>query len=284
MHFSGTLAPDQSIYYERKTCMKVVILAGGFGSRISEESHLKPKPMIEIGTQPILWHIMKGYAHFGFNDFIICAGYKQHKIKEYFADYYLHQSDVTFDFTDGRKDVSIESTTVEPWRVTVADTGYDTMTAGRVARIRRYVGDEPFMLTYGDGVSDVDPNRILDFHKKSGTLVTLTAARITQRFGVLDIDGSGMVGEFREKRDSDGGYINGGFMVCEPGVFDYIGRDSNPDDEDFSGVTLEALARDGQLSAYRHDGFWMCMDTQRDMNKLIEMWESGNAPWKVWAD
>ncbi len=264
--------------------MKVVILAGGFGSRISEESHLKPKPMIEIGERPILWHIMKGYARYGFNDFIICAGYKQHKIKEYFADFYLHQSDVTFDFTSGTKDVSIESTNVEPWRVTVADTGYDTYTAGRIKRIQRYVGDEPFMLTYGDGVSDVDPNKILDFHRQSHTLVTLTATRIAQRFGVLNIDGDGRVGSFREKREMDGGYINGGYMVCEPGVFDYIGRDGDPDDEDFSGVTLEALARDGQLSAYRHDGFWMCMDTQRDMNKLIELWESGNAPWKVWAD
>ena len=270
------------IVYEGLDDMKVVILAGGFGSRISEESHLRPKPMIEIGRYPILWHIMKGYSHFGFNDFVICAGYRQDVIKEYFEDYFLHRSDVTFDFTNGQRDMVVHNTSVEPWRVTVADTGYATMTAGRINRIRPYVDDEPFMLTYGDGVSDVDPNDILAFHRASGAIVTLTAVKASQRFGVLDIDDGGCVGDFREKSDSDDAYINGGFMVCEPGVFDVINQREDPDGDDFSGVTLEALARSGKLSAYRYDGFWSCMDTQRDMQQLIALWNAGNAPWKVW--
>ncbi len=263
--------------------MKVVILAGGFGSRISEESHLKPKPMIEIGERPILWHIMKGYSHFGFNDFVICAGYKQQAIKTYFNDYFLHTSDVTFDYRDGAKDIEIHSTTAEPWRVTVADTGLNTFTAGRIKRIQKYVGNEPFLLTYGDGVSDVDPNDIIAFHRAHGAVVTLTGVIVSQRFGVLDVDDTGMVGSFREKRTADEALINGGFMVCEPEVFDYIGADGEDGTtEDFSGVTMERLALEGKLACYPHHGFWSCMDTQRDKNRLEELWNSGHAPWKVW--
>ena len=268
---------------ERSFRMKVVILAGGFGSRISEESHLRPKPMIEIGERPILWHIMKIYSAYGFNDFVICAGYKQHIIKEYFADFFLHASDVTFDYTNGERSVEVHNTSVEPWRVTVADTGYDTKTAGRIKRIRKYVGDEPFMLTYGDGVAALDPHKVINYHEKAGGMVTLTGARVIQRFGVLDITEGGLVGDFREKRNDDDGYINGGFMVCEPEVFDYIGTSGvDPDDEDFSGVTLEGLAARGSLTAYRFDGFWMCMDTQRDKDRLEALWDEGSAPWKVW--
>ena len=250
--------------------MKVVILAGGFGSRISEESHLRPKPMIEIGGRPILWHIMKGFSHYGFNDFVICAGYRQQVIKTYFND-------------DGSKDVEVHSTVAEPWRVTVADTGYDTFTAGRIKRIQKYVGDEPFLLTYGDGVSDVDPNDIIAHHKKVGGLVTLTGVILNQRFGVLDIDESDHVFSFREKREADDAFINGGYMVVEPEVFDVIGASGMPAErEDFSGVTMERLAREGQLTVYPYTGFWRCMDTQRDKQQLEELWESGNAPWKVW--
>lgn len=264
--------------------MKVVILAGGFGSRISEESHLKPKPMIEIGGRPILWHIMKCYEHFGFDDFVICAGYRQDVIKEYFADFYLHASDVSFDFRNGRHDIEVHDTTVDPWHVTVADTGYGTMTAGRINRIHRYVGDEPFMLTYGDGVSDVDPNAILDFHRRRGGIVTITGVILNQRFGMLDIDETGHIHSFREKRADDNALINGGFMVCEPEVFDYMGLSGkDPDQEDFSGVTLEYLARASKLTCYQHNGFWMCMDTVRDRQRLEELWASGAAPWKVWA-
>lgn len=258
--------------------MKVVILAGGLGSRISEESHLKPKPMIEIGGHPILWHIMKYYGAFGFNDFIICAGYKQHVIKEYFADYYLHSSDITFDYKDGNESIEIHNTSAEPWRVTVADTGYKTQTGGRIRRIKKYVGDEPFMLTYGDGVSNVDLNALLDFHKKAGGIVTLTGVDIAQRFGVLDMDDSGKVIAFREKSDVDDAAINGGFMVVEPEIF----NENLSDDADFSKVALEDLANKGKLTAYRHTGFWQPMDTQRDRNQLQEIWASGNAPWKIW--
>lgn len=263
--------------------MKVVILAGGFGSRIAEESHLRPKPMIEIGGRPILWHIMKGYSHFGYNDFVVCAGYKQQIIKTYFNDYFLHASDVTFDYRDGTKDVEVHSTSVEPWRVTVADTGLNTQTAGRVARIHKYVGNEPFMLTYGDGVTDADPNDILAFHKAHGGVVTIMGTIFNQRFGVLDIDERGRVGAFREKRAEDNALINGGFMVCEPEVFDYIGQHgSDPDSEDFSGMTLERLATDGALTCYPYLGFWRCMDTQRDKNQLEDLWDAHKAPWKVW--
>ncbi len=258
--------------------MKVVILAGGLGSRISEESHLRPKPMIEIGGRPILWHIMKYYSEFGFNDFVICAGYKQHIIKEYFADYFLHSSDVTFDYRDGKQEMTVHSTNAEPWRVTVADTGLKTQTGGRIRRIHKYVGDEPFMLTYGDGVSNVDLNALLKYHAQVGGTVTLTGVNIAQRFGVLDINDAGQVTEFREKNDADENAINGGFMVVEPDVFE----EPLGDDEDFSKIALESLASKGKLTCYRHTGFWQPMDTQRDKQLLEKIWASGDAPWKIW--
>lgn len=258
--------------------MKTVILAGGLGSRISEESHLKPKPMIEIGDQPILWHIMKYYSAYGFNDFVICAGYKQHVIKEYFADYYLHSSDVTFDYTGDGESIEIHDSHAEPWRVTVADTGLNTQTGGRIRRIRKYVGDEPFMLTYGDGLSNVDLNKLLSFHNEQGGVVTLTGVDIAQRFGVLDMDALGHVTAFREKSDADNAAVNGGFMVVEPAIFD----ERLGDEDDFSNVALENLAHKGKLTSYRHTGFWQPMDTQRDRNRLQEIWRSGKAPWKIW--
>ena len=257
--------------------MKVVILAGGFGTRISEESHLRPKPMIEIGGMPILWHVMKLYSHHGFNDFIICCGYKQHMIKEYFADYYLTRSDVTFDFTR-QGAMTVHSNIAEPWRVTLVDTGLTTMTGGRVRRVRKYIGDETFMLSYGDGVSDVDIPRLLDFHRSHGKKATITAVNVGQRFGVLDTAQDGQILSFREKQDADGSLINGGFMVLEPEVFSYIDGDSTA----FEKEPMERLARDGELMAYRHEGFWQCMDTQRDRQMLESLWADGRAPWKVW--
>ena len=229
--------------------MKVVILAGGFGTRISEESHLKPKPMIEIGEQPILWHIMKHYSQYGFNDFVICLGYKQYVVKEYFADYFLHTSDVTFDLA--KNEMQVHNNYSEPWRVTLVDTGLHTMTGGRIKRIRDYIGDETFMLTYGDGVSNVDLDALVAFHKQHGKIATLTGVNIGQRFGVMDVDSDGHIREFREKNDDDGKIVNGGFMVLEPGVFDYI----EGDDTVFEKAPLEQLAKDGQLMVYRHDGF-----------------------------
>lgn len=258
--------------------MKVVILAGGLGSRISEESQYKPKPMIEIGPQPILWHIMKYYSEFGFSDFIICAGYKQHVIKEYFADYFLHSSDITFDYSKGSNTMTVHNTNVEPWKVTIADTGLHTNTAGRIRRIRKYVDQEPFMLTYGDGLSNVDLDVLLQFHNSNGGTVTITAVDIEQRFGVLDIDETGLVESFREKDDSDSNAANGGFMVIEPEIF----QQPLLDTDDFSKVTLENLASDKKLTAFRHTGFWQPMDTQRDKMRLEGIWESGNAPWKIW--
>ncbi len=263
--------------------MKVVILAGGFGTRISEVSHLLPKPMIEVGGKPILWHIMKGYSHFGFNEFVICAGYKQHVIKEWFADYFLHSSDVTFDYTNGHETMEVHDTTAEPWRVTVADTGFSTNTAGRIYRVRKYVGDERFMLTYGDGVSDVNPNDILATHRAASAVATLTGVIPAQRFGILDVDGGGLVRSFQEKRTDTAALVNGGFMVCEPSVFQAIEQaGSCPDAEDFSAVTLEWLAHEGRLACHRHRGFWMCMDTKRDYEQMERLWSSGNAAWKVW--
>lgn len=259
--------------------MKVVILAGGFGTRISEESHLRPKPMIEIDGRPILWHIMKLYSAQGFNDFIICAGYKQHVIKEYFDDYFLHSSDVTFDYRDGHKSVTVHGTQVEPWCVTVADTGYDTMTGGRVRRIQSYVGGSPFLLTYGDGVSDVDLHALVDAHKSSpDSVVTLTGVALAQTKGVLGVEPDGRIRSFREKRDTDGSVINGGFMVCEPELFDYIDGDSCV----LESGPLTVLANEGKLSCYRHYGFWKCMDTQREREQLERLWASGSAPWKIW--
>lgn len=257
--------------------MKTVILAGGFGTRISEESHLRPKPMIDIGDQPILWHIMKIYSSYGFNEFIICAGYKQHMIKEYFADYYLHRSDVTFNFTDGGS-MTVHNNVSEPWKVTIVDTGLNTMTGGRVKRIQSHVGNEPFMLTYGDGVSDVDMHALVEYHKSHGRIATISAINVGQRFGVLDIDEMGKINSFREKQQDDGSVINGGFMVLEPAIFDYI----DGDDTVFEKDSLDMLAQQGELMAYRHEGFWQCMDTQRDKEKLEGMWASGNAPWKKW--
>ena len=256
--------------------MKVVILAGGLGTRISEESYLKPKPMITIGEQPILWHIMKYYSSFGFHDFVICCGYKGHIIKEYFADYYLHRSDVTFDFSQENR-MTVHQNVAEPWRVTLVDTGLNTQTGGRVGRVRTYIGDEPFMLTYGDGVSDVDLNALLEQHRISGKTVTLTGIQPGGRFGVLDLEGQTVTG-FREKAKEDGGWINGGFMVMNSEVFDYL----SPEERCILERTpLEALAQEGKLGIYKHPGFWQCMDTQRDKNRLESLWNGGNAPWKV---
>ena len=260
--------------------MKVVILAGGVGTRISEESQFKPKPMVELGGMPILLHIMKLYSHYGFNDFIICAGYKQHVIKEYFSDYFLHTSDVTFDFTSGKSEMTIHHTSVMPWRVTVADTGLNTMTGGRVKRVKEYIGNETFMLTYGDGVSNVNIAELVKFHNEHGKLVTISSYNAGQRFGVLDIDGEGKIREFREKTRGDGSQINIGFMVCQPEFFDYIEGDSTV----LERSPLERVAKEGQLMAYRHEGFWQCMDTVREKEQLEKMWAAGNAPWKVWQD
>lgn len=259
--------------------MKVVLLAGGFGTRISEESQYKPKPMIEIGGMPILWHIMKGYASFGFNEFIICAGYKQHMIKEWFADYFLHTSDITFDFTKGNE-VIVHNQHCEPWKVTVVDTGLNTMTGGRIKRIQPYVGDEPFMMTYGDGVCDVDIKKLVEFHKKQGKIATLTAVLLEQSKGVLNIGPDNAVHSFREKSAMDSAPINAGFMVLEPKIFDYLDGDSCI----FERKPLEKLAAEGELMSYTHKGFWQCMDTKREKDDLEKMWESGQAPWKVWKD
>jgi glucose-1-phosphate cytidylyltransferase len=260
--------------------MKVVILAGGFGTRISEESHLRPKPMIEIGGSPILWHIMKYYSSFGFNEFIICCGYKGYMIKEYFADYYLHRSDITFDFSNNNEMI-VHSNVAEPWKVTVVDTGLHTQTGGRIRRIRRYVGDEPFMLTYGDGVSNIDLNALLERHRKSGKTVTISAIQPGGRFGVLDIgdDDETVVG-FREKAQEDGGWINAGFMVLESGIFDYLDDDMTI----LERAPLERLSAEGKLGVYKHPGFWQCMDTQRDRDLLETLWAQGYAAWKVWSD
>ena len=257
--------------------MKTVILAGGLGTRISEESHLKPKPMIEIGGKPILWHIMKSYSAHGFNYFIICCGYKQHVIKEYFSDYYLHNSDITFDFRNGNT-MEIHGNTAEPWRVTLVDTGLNTMTGGRVKRVAPFIGDEPFMLTYGDGLSDVNITGLLDFHKKHGKAATITTVNIGQRFGVLDVGSDNAINAFREKDNEDGNVINGGFMVFNPSVFDYIEDDSTI----LERYPIEQLAADKQLMGYKHNGFWQCMDTQRDKQLLEELWTSGQAPWRNW--
>jgi len=257
--------------------MKVVILAGGLGTRISEESHLKPKPMIEVGDAPILWHIMKYYSSYGFNEFIICCGYKGYVIKEYFADYYLHRSDITFDFSDNNKMI-VHNNVAEPWKVTVIDTGLNTMTGGRLKRIQKYVGNETCMMTYGDGVSDVNLDALLKFHREHGKAATLTAIQPGGRFGVLDIDDSQTVRQFSEKAKEDGGWINAGFMVLEPEAFSYIEGDQTY----FEKEPLENMAKDGNLAAYRHEGFWKCMDTMRDKGMLDELWNKGNAPWKLW--
>lgn len=257
--------------------MKVVILAGGFGTRISEESHLRPKPMIEIGQKPILWHIMKEYSYYGFNEFIICCGYKQQVIKEWFANYYLHNSDITFDFTR-QNSMEVHSNVSEPWKVTLVDTGLNTMTGGRIKRIRPYVGNDTFMLTYGDAVADVNIKELLAFHRGHGRIATMTAVNIGQQFGVLEVEADGRISRFREKNKQDGGIINAGYMVMEPAIFDYIEGDMTA----FEKEPIEHVASDGELMAYHHKGFWKCMDTQRDKMKLEEMIASGNAPWMLW--
>ncbi|ATW25673.1 glucose-1-phosphate cytidylyltransferase [Candidatus Formimonas warabiya] len=256
--------------------MKVVLLAGGFGTRISEESYLKPKPMIEIGDRPILWHIMKLYSHYGYNDFIICVGYKGYIIKEFFADYFLHMSDVTFDLKNNI--MKIHCNHSEPWTVTLVDTGLDTMTGGRLKRIKDYVSDESFLLTYGDGVCNVNVNELVEFHKAHGKMVTLTAIQPEGRFGMLHISDENSIDRFKEKIKEDSGWINGGFMVCQPEIMDYIEGDATVLEKE----PMETIARMGQLKAYKHAGFWQCMDTLRDKNLLDELWKSGEAPWKVW--
>ncbi len=258
--------------------MKIVILAGGFGTRISEESHLRPKPMIEIGGKPILWHIMKEYSYYGYNEFIICAGYKQHVIKEWFADYYLYNSDITFDFSNGA-DMTVHNNISESWKVTIIDTGYETMTGGRVKRIQPYVENETFMLTYGDGVADINIKDLAEFHRNHGKIATLTAVSVRQRFGTLDIDSQDdTILAFREKSRADSSRVNGGYMVLEPEVFRYI----EGDDTVFEKKPLAQLAAEGQLAAYRHDGFWKCMDTQREKEQLEKMIAENDAPWMVW--
>ena len=257
--------------------MKVVLLAGGIGSRISEESKYRPKPMVEIGNRPILWHIMKVYSSYGFNDFIICAGYKQHMIKEWFNNYFLYTSDITFDLTEG-KNVIVHEQHSEPWRVTVVDTGNNTMTGGRIKRIEPYVQGETFMMTYGDGICDVNVEELVKFHKSHGKMATLTAVMQQESKGVLDIDGENAVHSFREKSARDSAPINAGYMVLEPEIFKYIDGDKCV----FEKQVLSKLAAESELMSYLHKGFWQCMDTYREKMQLEKIWESGNAPWKIW--
>lgn len=257
--------------------MKVVILAGGYGTRLSEETELKPKPMVEIGDMPILWHIMKLYSHYGYNDFVICCGYKQDVIKKWFADYYLTHSDVTFDFANNN-DITIHQSCNEPWKVTVVDTGLKTMTGGRIRRIQKYIGDETFMMTYGDAVCDVDISKLVEFHKENNKKATLTAVIQKQMKGVLDISAVGAVRSFREKQEVDETPINAGFMVLEPSVFELL----KDDETIFEQYPLQTLAEEGQLMSYRHHGFWQCMDTLREKMLLDSLWEKNEAPWKVW--
>lgn len=257
--------------------MKVVLLAGGFGTRITEESRFRPKPMVEIGGKPILWHIMKEYSYYGFNEFIICAGYKQHKIKQWFADYFLHNSDITFDFRRGSNDMIVHNQTCEPWQVTVVDTGLNTMTGGRIKRIQPYVGDETFLMTYGDGVCDVDIKKLVEFHNSHDKLATLTAVMQEQSKGVLELDGA-EVKSFREKSRNDSAPINAGYMVLSSKVFDYLDGDSCV----FEKEPLTKLANEGQLMSYVHRGFWQCMDTTYEKEMLEKLWLKKTAPWKRW--
>ena len=257
--------------------MKVVLLAGGLGTRISEETVLKPKPMVEIGGKPILWHIMKIYSHYGFNDFIVCLGYKGYYIKEYFAHYFLHESDITFDFRDESRRV-IHQHTAEPWRVTLVDTGIETMTGGRVKRVRPYLDNEPFMLTYGDGVGNVNIAELVAFHRAHGRLATLTTVQPSGKFGALDLSDGSRVNSFQEKPKGDGSWINAGFFVMQPEALDLIDGDSTILEKE----PLESLARSGDLMAFKHHDFWQPMDTLRDKNHLEEFWASGRAPWKLW--
>lgn len=260
--------------------MKVVLLAGGFGTRISEESTFKPKPMIEIGGMPILWHIMKEYAYYGHKEFIICAGYRQEYIKKWFADYFLSNSDVTFDYNDGKNEMTIHRSHCEPWKVTVVDTGLNTMTGGRIKRIQKYVGDEPFFMTYGDGVCDVEIDKLLEYHKSHGKIATLTAVLQDQSKGVLDIGGDNAVKSFREKSISDGAPINAGYMVLNPEIFNYIEGDKTV----FEKEPLESLANMGELMSYKHRGYWQCMDNMREKEQLEKLISKGKAPWIRWED
>lgn len=258
--------------------MKVVILAGGFGTRISEESHLKPKPMIEIGGKPILWHIMKTYSHYGFNDFVICAGYKQHVIKQFFNEYYLYQSDITFDFSENNVARTVHNTSADPWKVTVVDTGLNTQTGGRIKRIKDYIGDEPFMVTYGDAVGDINIPQLLEYHNKNKRIGTLSVYNFGQNKGVVEVEKDGKINSFREKSDFDGDLINIGFMVFEPEIFDYIEGDETVFEQD----PMKSLLEKNELDAYTHRGYWQCMDTLNEKQKLEKLWNVGNAPWKVW--
>jgi glucose-1-phosphate cytidylyltransferase len=260
--------------------MKVVLLAGGFGTRISEESQFKPKPMVEIGGRPILWHIMKEYSYYGFHEFIICAGYKQHVIKKWFADYFLINSDVTFDYTSGQNEMTVNNHHCEKWKVTVVDTGLDTMTGGRLKKVRRYIGQEPFMMTYGDGVCDVNIRELLEFHESHGKIATLTAVMQEQQKGVLNIGGDNAVKSFREKNVTDNALINAGYMVLNPEIFDYIEGDNTV----FEREPMEKLAEAGELMSYMHRGFWQCMDNKREMDMLNMLLEKEIAPWKKWKE
>jgi glucose-1-phosphate cytidylyltransferase len=257
--------------------LKVVILAGGFGTRISEESSIKPKPMVEVGDQPILWHIMKIYSAYGINDFVICCGYKSHVVKEYFANYHLHRADVTFDLEND--EMEVHNRRAEPWRVTLVETGDKSMTGGRLKRVAEFVGDETFCLTYGDGVSNVNIGDLIKFHRAQGVLATLTAAQPPGRFGAFQLGhGENKIVSFKEKPDGDGAWVNSGFFVLEPGVMDYIEGDSTVWEKE----PMEKLASSGKLAAYRHHGFWQSMDTLRDKHVLEDLWQNGEAPWKVW--
>jgi len=255
--------------------MKVLILAGGLGTRLSEETDIRPKPMAEIGGRPILWHIMKGYAQYGFTEFVVLLGYKGYYIKEYFANYFLHQSDVTIDLSTN--ELQVHNNTSEPWKVTLLETGPDTMTGGRIKRAKQFIGNEPFLLTYGDGVSDVNLGKLVEFHKKHGKLITMTAVQPEGRYGALETKGE-RVESFLEKPKGDGSWINGGFFICQPEVLNYI----DGDEIVFEKQPLQKLVKDGQLYNYRHEGFWKCMDTLRDKKVLNELWESGQAKWKTW--
>ncbi len=259
--------------------MKVVILAGGLGTRLSEETTLKPKPMVEIAGKPILWHIMKIYSHYGFNDFIICLGYKGYMIKEYFHHYYLHQSDVIINLKENTVDYNNSKS--EPWTITLVDTGFNALTGSRIRKIQKYINNESFMLTYGDGVADIDISTLIDSHKKSGKMATLTAVRPSGRFGAIDINSNGAITSFREKPVGDESWINGGFFVLEPGIFDYI---KEGDNITWEREPLENIARDLQLNAYRHSGFWKPMDTLREKNELESLYLNGRAPWKLWKE
>ncbi len=259
--------------------MKVLLLAGGFGTRLSEETDLRPKPMVEIGGRPILWHIMKTYSQYGFNEFVVLLGYKGYYIKEYFANYFLHQSDVTIDMSSGQMEIHNNSS--EPWKVTLLDTGLNTMTGGRIKKAQEFIGDEPFMLTYGDGVADININKLVKFHKSHGKAMTMTSAQPDGRFGALNIDNDNKVNEFKEKPKGDGSWINAGYFVCEPKVFDYI---TKGDATVFEQDPLKNLAEEGEIFTYKHHDFWMPMDTLRDKMNLNEMWDKGTAAWKVWEN